>query len=301
MVTYDQTCTICIDNISLNSDNLNTINNLNQNKIHREIIKLECNHTFHLDCIKEWFQKQLTCPSCRGKVTNDFYNNQIINRNVNIVYTSQIINQLKNPSITLAIPISPTINKIDKTKVITLCRIIIVLIYLLVTMINGLFVYTFVKTNNYIAELELQYNQNNSSNSSDLFRHINSDGLFILFTCAAIFAFVNIITLVVKFKNNFKSLHVCYSWSFSFDAVFGFIIPLIFGIIMNNNIRSASEIIEFDNELKKSFYCIFVIYMIMIIINHILINNIKTIIKFIITKIKSCLHMPWILEFNDDM
>jgi hypothetical protein len=26
---------------------------------------LQCNHTFHTDCIKEWLEKELTCPICR--------------------------------------------------------------------------------------------------------------------------------------------------------------------------------------------------------------------------------------------
>ena len=45
----DQECTICLDNFI--SD--------------QSIIKLDCNHIYHNECIQEWFKKELTCPNCR--------------------------------------------------------------------------------------------------------------------------------------------------------------------------------------------------------------------------------------------
>lgn len=37
-------------------------------------IKLNCNHTFHIECIHEWFKKDLTCPICRKKQVIVDYN-----------------------------------------------------------------------------------------------------------------------------------------------------------------------------------------------------------------------------------
>ena len=43
-----------------------------------DIYQLECNHTFHTDCIMTWFRKSNngTCPCCLdGPITNNFYYN----------------------------------------------------------------------------------------------------------------------------------------------------------------------------------------------------------------------------------
>ena len=42
-------CVICLDIFSENQN----------------ILKLECNHYFHENCIKEWFGKKTTCPYCK--------------------------------------------------------------------------------------------------------------------------------------------------------------------------------------------------------------------------------------------
>ena len=43
-------CIICLDIFSKNQN----------------IIKLECDHYFHENCIKEWFEKKTTCPYCKN-------------------------------------------------------------------------------------------------------------------------------------------------------------------------------------------------------------------------------------------
>ena len=43
-------CIICLDIFSENQN----------------IIKLECDHYFHENCIKEWFEKKTTCPYCKN-------------------------------------------------------------------------------------------------------------------------------------------------------------------------------------------------------------------------------------------
>lgn len=32
----------------------------------QNILKLECNHFFHENCIKEWFEKKSICPYCKN-------------------------------------------------------------------------------------------------------------------------------------------------------------------------------------------------------------------------------------------
>nr|XP_050868070.1 uncharacterized protein LOC127072056 isoform X2 [Vespula vulgaris] len=43
-------CIICMDNLQLT---------------HKQIYSLECQHKFHKKCIKEWFQQDESCPTCR--------------------------------------------------------------------------------------------------------------------------------------------------------------------------------------------------------------------------------------------
>lgn len=54
-------CCICISDFVVNED----------------ISTLDCNHTFHFECICEWVQEKQTCPMCRGKI--DIKEIEIIN------------------------------------------------------------------------------------------------------------------------------------------------------------------------------------------------------------------------------
>lgn len=45
----DDDCTICLE--EFNND--------------EEIVKLKCNHLFHLKCIDDWIEKNQSCPLCR--------------------------------------------------------------------------------------------------------------------------------------------------------------------------------------------------------------------------------------------
>ncbi len=47
-------CVICLDNLP-----------------HQDLRILECGHTFHEECIKDWLYRVPTCPMCRGKVDGD--------------------------------------------------------------------------------------------------------------------------------------------------------------------------------------------------------------------------------------
>ena len=50
-VHHKQTCSICLEDVgSLNS---------------KQSKKLTCNHSFHPDCIMNWFKESDSCPVCR--------------------------------------------------------------------------------------------------------------------------------------------------------------------------------------------------------------------------------------------
>ena len=41
---------------------------LEKYKVNDKIIKLYCSHSFHKDCLSEWFKKNNTCPQCRENI-----------------------------------------------------------------------------------------------------------------------------------------------------------------------------------------------------------------------------------------
>ena len=47
----DEECSICLEEFTTD----------------KKIIKLNCNHIFHTDCIKLWIENNNTCPLCRTK------------------------------------------------------------------------------------------------------------------------------------------------------------------------------------------------------------------------------------------
>ena len=34
------------------------------------LVKLNCNHIYHKDCIKDWLRRELSCPICRCNITS---------------------------------------------------------------------------------------------------------------------------------------------------------------------------------------------------------------------------------------
>ena len=48
----DDVCTICIENLETNE----------------KIIKLNCEHMFHPNCIKPWIDKHERCPNCNSDI-----------------------------------------------------------------------------------------------------------------------------------------------------------------------------------------------------------------------------------------
>ncbi len=76
----DTICIICREEMS----SPNGINDTNQ-----QIKKLPCDHIFHKNCLRSWFQRQQTCPTCRTSIlrfanqphTHQQNNNNIVNNN----------------------------------------------------------------------------------------------------------------------------------------------------------------------------------------------------------------------------
>ena len=51
-IMSNETCSICLESFAKNE----------------KISLLSCNHTFHKQCITEWFKKDTSCPICRQNV-----------------------------------------------------------------------------------------------------------------------------------------------------------------------------------------------------------------------------------------
>lgn len=63
-----QECVICFNQIVLT-----------------EIITLDCTHTFHCDCLADWFTYNLSCPMCRKNVISQFSTNSISIQTINFM------------------------------------------------------------------------------------------------------------------------------------------------------------------------------------------------------------------------
>ena len=112
----EKECCICLKDLKIN------------------IIKLNCNHCFHLECINRWRYKKNTCPICRTIITNK---KRILNKNDILIYTtifchlilfiSFIIILIKNyfNNLNIFSLYKNTLNQIDdKAKIFTGLKII---------------------------------------------------------------------------------------------------------------------------------------------------------------------------------
>lgn len=62
LASYSDTiCIICREEMS-------NANNANDNAGPQQIKKLPCDHIFHKSCLRSWFQRQQTCPTCRTPI-----------------------------------------------------------------------------------------------------------------------------------------------------------------------------------------------------------------------------------------
>ena len=114
MSAYPNTCSICLDDISLNEDKVTT---------------LECNHPFHTKCISQLRNNK--CPSCRTRFTNISPEilSQIRQRETADIFSrnTENLNFILNNFISFAPPgdvlglVSPPINQSDEIPSALLC------------------------------------------------------------------------------------------------------------------------------------------------------------------------------------
>jgi hypothetical protein len=62
--------------------------------------KLPCNHIFHISCLRSWFQRQQTCPTCRMDVlqprppampaAQGLHRLKILNITLSLLYTIKV-------------------------------------------------------------------------------------------------------------------------------------------------------------------------------------------------------------------
>lgn len=67
----DTICIICREEMSngdANDNNGNAGGGGNNNGNMQQIKKLPCDHIFHKNCLRSWFQRQQTCPTCRTPI-----------------------------------------------------------------------------------------------------------------------------------------------------------------------------------------------------------------------------------------
>ncbi len=66
-------CAICLqDIIPIKDDKTGT------KKQHQEIVTLECNHSFHKECIEQWYAQSDSCPLDRQPIKTGLINNSNI-------------------------------------------------------------------------------------------------------------------------------------------------------------------------------------------------------------------------------
>ena len=80
-------CSICIENIDLNKQNI-------------KYIKFVCSHIYHTECVNPWVIKKNSCPNCRTIIKKDIKNEDIENTNKSIYrYNNKSIYRYNNKSI----------------------------------------------------------------------------------------------------------------------------------------------------------------------------------------------------------
>ncbi|KAG5437490.1 hypothetical protein PCANB_000918 [Pneumocystis canis] len=88
--TEDKTCIICREEMVHSSVQNPNENNKSYQHINNTPKKLPCNHILHFNCLKSWFERQQSCPTCRRPVLEE-QSQEIFNLN-----RSQILHFLRN-------------------------------------------------------------------------------------------------------------------------------------------------------------------------------------------------------------
>ncbi|KTW28472.1 hypothetical protein T552_01732 [Pneumocystis carinii B80] len=88
--TEDKTCIICREEMVHSSMKKLDKNDKSQSRINSTPKKLPCNHILHFNCLKNWLERQQSCPTCRQSVLED-QSREIFNIN-----RTQIFHFLRN-------------------------------------------------------------------------------------------------------------------------------------------------------------------------------------------------------------
>lgn len=68
LANTDTVCIICREEMVTGKYQPSFIDNLDAHFLVLGAKKLPCNHIFHATCLRSWFQRQQTCPTCRLEV-----------------------------------------------------------------------------------------------------------------------------------------------------------------------------------------------------------------------------------------
>lgn len=68
-----KTCAVCFDDIDMDSDRQDKKLTRKERNERAEAHLDCCDHTFHIGCIKKWFETENTCPLCKKKCTSLTY------------------------------------------------------------------------------------------------------------------------------------------------------------------------------------------------------------------------------------
>ncbi len=207
------TCVICIDNISLTTE---------------DIIKLECDHFYHKECIHKWLNSNNNCPICR-KVTN-YKVNDIEN---------EIDNENQNTNIT----INRQINNLHYNKYLVMFSITI---YVVTVLLNAINLITLPSMFNFINYNYFENISNNTINSTDCIDNdnppfydiINFNDVYILLIFYLLYTFM--LPLFLNISKTYVFLIVHY---IPFFIWYGYIIQMYFSVF------------QYLNIMKKGIYC----------------------------------------------
>ncbi len=267
-------CSICIDDISIFDEETNL------NTIHRERTILECQHGFHYECIKKWTLQNLTCPLCRKDITMSFYKEKILK-----IAKNHVI-QIKENKVERIERIERTIeNEVNiQNKVTYVYRPLVWLAFLATIVMYSLYIYIFFETNEKINILQNSNETQQNNNTLPDEKNIVYYDLFLLYCAFALFIGGYSLNLLRMICNNYLHSSTISATSVIVDIISCILIPLLYTIFMMNFInQKITNIKEYIIDAQQKLIAIYAIFIVTFVINHIIHNHGRKIIKIIMT------------------